>query len=164
MMERASQRLGRAEIKAVASNTALGVAKMRDGVGLSSSEQERALVMPSEIGSLPDCQGYLKLPGSYPIAKVDYSNWVKEPLLGGKRADRFREVMPSPDRDPTFIVDRKCSVSSDQQYNMRETIKAQMASKLAQEQVSIGLDGELPPLESYEDGSKDDGGTLFFRP
>ncbi len=47
---------------------------------------------------------------------------------------------------------------------MRETIKAQMASTSAQEQVSIGLDGELPPLEPCEDGSKDDGGTLFFRP
>lgn len=164
MMERASKRLGRAEIKAVASNTALGVSKMRDGVGLSSSEQERALVMPSEIGSLPDCQGYLKLPGSYPVAKVDYSSWIKESLLGGKRADRFLEVMPSPDRDPTFIVDRKFSISSDQKYDMRETIKAEMACTAAQEQGSPDLQGDLPPLASYENDSKDDNGTLFFRP
>ena len=79
-------------------------------------------------------------------------------------ADRFKEVIPSPERDASFIVDRKFSVASDQQYNMRETIKAEMASTSEQNQQNIPLDAELPPLESYKDDSDEAGSTLFFRP
>jgi type IV secretory pathway TraG/TraD family ATPase VirD4 len=48
-----------------------GANTMRDGVNLSQPIQVRSLVMPSEIQSLPNRHGYIRLPGDLPIAQFE---------------------------------------------------------------------------------------------
>lgn len=49
-----------------------GLQAQRDGVSVNSRRQMRDLVLSAEILRLPDMQGYLVIPGDYPIAKVKY--------------------------------------------------------------------------------------------
>lgn len=105
MQESAAQRLGKVEMKTINSSNALAPAQWRDGAGLATTEGDKWLIMPSELGALDDCNGYIKLVGSFPTAKVDYSKWLKKGFFSKKSyADKFEAIQPSPERDPSFII------------------------------------------------------------
>ena len=106
MMERAAMRLGKMEMEMVSQNQALAVTEWRDGAGMARSEQEKWLVMPSEIGGLADCSGFLKFVGAYPAAKVDYTAWLPSRPGASCYADKFAPIQESPGRDPKFILQR----------------------------------------------------------
>lgn len=106
MQERMAKRLGRMEMDTVSRNQALAVTEWRDGAGLNKSENEKWLVMPSEIGSLADCEGFLKLPGRLPAARVNYANWLPRTKWGRARATGFNPIQGLPPRDPEFLIHR----------------------------------------------------------
>lgn len=106
MQERMAKRLGRMEMDTVSRNQALAVTEWRDGAGLNKSEHEKWLVMPSEIGTLADCEGLLKLPGNLPAARVNYSGWLPKSERSRARADQFRPIQSLPPRDPEFLIQR----------------------------------------------------------
>ncbi len=105
MMEASAKRLSRREVSIVGSNQALAVVEQRDAAGLTRNQHEEWLVMPAEFAALDTCQGFLKLPGSFPVARVDYSSWLKRGFWGTKaRVNRYTASVPLPPRDPRFSV------------------------------------------------------------
>ena len=105
--DRAARRLGQMEMEIVSQNQALAVVEQRDGAGLVINENDRKwLVMPSTLGTLNPGVGYIKVPGNFPVAEVDFSSW----LPGGKQASRlasFAPKNPDPERDPRFLITRR---------------------------------------------------------
>lgn len=65
--------LGNREIDEAGESLSLGASSNRDGVNLQRRVERRPLVLGSEIISLPDLQGYLRLPGDNRIRKVRYA-------------------------------------------------------------------------------------------
>lgn len=106
MMERAAKRLGKLDMQMVNMNQTLAVTEWRDGAGMARTEQEKWLVMPSEIGGLANCTGFLKLVGAYPAARVDYQSWLPKRPGGSCYADKFLPIQESPPRDPQFLITR----------------------------------------------------------
>lgn len=45
---------------------------MRDGVSLNDQRRERAAVNADKLMKLADLEGYLKLPGDYPVAHIKF--------------------------------------------------------------------------------------------
>ncbi len=112
MMERAATRLGKLEMETVSQNQALAVNEIRDGAGVNIQDHEKWLVMPSEIGALDNCTGYMKLAGGYPAAKVDYRHWLKKRVGQAIYVDRFKPIQESPPRDPRFNLSRRFEAGS----------------------------------------------------
>ena len=106
MMKRAAERLGKLDMQMVSVNQTLAVTEWRDGAGMAKSEQEKWLVMPSEIGTLSNCTGFLKLVGAYPTARVDYQSWLPKRPGMFCYADEFKAIQDSPPRDPKFLITR----------------------------------------------------------
>lgn len=106
--ERAAKRIGKVETETISQNQAVAVVEQRDGAGLVISEQEKWAVMPATFGQLAPCTGFLKLAGDYPVAKVDYSAWLRPRfrfLL--PRIAAFSERQPNPPRDERFAICRR---------------------------------------------------------
>jgi type IV secretory pathway TraG/TraD family ATPase VirD4 len=70
--ERLSKWLGVQEISETMENISYGAHQMRDGVSLNDQRKEKPTIHPDRLMKLPDLQAYLKLPGDYPIAKVEF--------------------------------------------------------------------------------------------
>ena len=162
MMERASLRLTEMEEKLVNQNTALAVTDWRDGAGLATQERNRRLVMPSEIGMLDPCTGFLKLSGSMPVAKVNYRNWLPKSPGARSRVDANKPQQGLPDRDPAFKI---ISQSGDETHDVFETVKAEMKApagekdsgkKLFWNVTSLDAEGNpiVVPNEHVEDPSQ----------
>ncbi len=137
--DRAAKRLGKAEMETISQNQAVAVVEQRDGAGLVISEQEKWIVMPSDIGQLEPCQGYLKLAGSLPAAKLDYSSWLTKPRWWGRRrVDAFSEVQDSPPRDPRFLLFRKSQPVGETPFDdvrrQAEVVRQELAEKKKQEE------------------------------
>ncbi len=160
MMERAATRLGKLEMETVSQNQALAVNESRDGAGVNIQDHEKWLVMPSEIGALNDCTGYMKLAGGYPAAKVDYRHWLKK--RGGQAiyVDRFKPIQESPPRDPRFNLSRLYEAGSvDPIAMVSEAFKASQTSagsdKPANNAGLVPDRNSLPPVDSENPVSPD---------
>ena len=70
--------LGRSEIEEVAEGVSYGADPYRDGVTLTPRRELQSLALPSEITRLPNLTGYLKLPGPFPVARIEL-DYVKRP-------------------------------------------------------------------------------------
>lgn len=68
--ERISKSFGDCEIKEFQEGISYGAHEMRDGVNLSCHTKHSPIVSASKILALQKNTAYIKLPGSYPIAKV----------------------------------------------------------------------------------------------
>jgi type IV secretory pathway TraG/TraD family ATPase VirD4 len=68
-----SESLGAHEMQEKDESLSFGAQSARDGTNLHSKRVQQVAVLPSEIQKLADREGYLALPGPYPIAKVELS-------------------------------------------------------------------------------------------
>jgi type IV conjugative transfer system coupling protein TraD len=75
---RYSQLLGEKDVEEKSEGNSFGEDPTRDGVNINSHRTERAIVMGSEITTLPDLVGFLKLPGDYPVAKINIEYTPRE--------------------------------------------------------------------------------------
>ena len=66
-----SRWIGEEEIEESKEGLSYGAHQMRDGVSLNSQKSQRRLVLPTEIAQLKNLQCYVKLPGSFPVTKLD---------------------------------------------------------------------------------------------
>jgi len=82
-----SQALGNAERTELQETLSYGAHDMRDGVSLAERNELRPIVLPTEIMSLPDLTGYLRLPQNFPITKFDV-----KPFSSQKIAKSFVEA------------------------------------------------------------------------
>lgn len=130
MQEASARRLAKVEMDTVSRNQALAVTEWRDGAGLNKSEHEKWLVMPAEFGELDDCNGYLKLVGAYPAAKVDYSHWLKRSATGRSHLDKFKAVQPLAPKNQSFVVVRQAH--NDVLGGLKAEANAAQAAKAAE--------------------------------
>jgi type IV conjugative transfer system coupling protein TraD len=70
--ERMSKWLGAQEVSESIENISYGEHKMRDGVNLNDNRKEKPTVHFDKLMKLPNLEAYLKLPGAYPIARVQF--------------------------------------------------------------------------------------------
>ena len=104
LQERIARRIGKLEETVINRNQQFAPVEWRDGGGLNQVDREKFVVMPSEIGKLDPGQGYLKLVGSFPTARVDYSHWYKASFFRSAHVNSWREVNRTPERDPKFLI------------------------------------------------------------
>ena len=95
--------LGRSEVEEFAEGVSYGADPYRDGVTLTPKREVQALALPSEIMRLPNLNGYLKLPGPYPVARIELE-YVKRPKVAPRfvprdRARRASDGKPPDNRD-----------------------------------------------------------------
>ena len=83
--------LGRSEVEEFAEGVSYGADPYRDGVTLTPKREVQALALPSEIMRLPNLNGYLKLPGPYPVARIELE-YVKRPKIAPRFVPRVREA------------------------------------------------------------------------
>jgi type IV conjugative transfer system coupling protein TraD len=68
-----SQMLGEQEIELANENLSFSAGSMRENLSLNHHDKIQSLVLPSEISGLDDLQAYLKLKGSYPMTRVQFT-------------------------------------------------------------------------------------------
>lgn len=68
--EHASRNIGTYEIEEVNESVSYGANTMRDGISVSRNTREKRLVLPTEIQTANDLQGYIRVKGELPAAKV----------------------------------------------------------------------------------------------
>jgi DNA polymerase III delta prime subunit len=85
--------LGTVEVEEAHTSLSMGVDAMRDGVSFQQHVTHRPLVLASEITTLPDLTGYLKLPGAPDLWRVAYG--IRE------REDIAAPFVPRARRRPT---------------------------------------------------------------
>lgn len=66
-----SKVLGEAETTEHIENISYGANTIRDGVSLSQQNRTKPLVLPTEIANLRDLEAFVKLPGDYPVGRVE---------------------------------------------------------------------------------------------
>ena len=88
--------LGRSEIEEVAEGVSYGADPYRDGVTLTPRRELQSLALPSEITRLPNLTGYLKLPGPFPVARIEL-DYVKRPKTAPRFVPRTQAHGPAPD-------------------------------------------------------------------
>lgn len=104
--KKAEERFGKQEIRMVGENQTLAVAETKDSLGVTKNVQEKALIPAANFGLLELAQGYIKVLGNLPAAKVDYRWWFAEGSSSSgtdTRANEVnRQVRPYPDKDERF--------------------------------------------------------------
>ena len=88
--------LGRSEIEEVSEGVSYGADPYRDGVTLTPRRELQSLALPSEITRLPNLTGYLKLPGPFPVARIELE-YVKRPKTAPRFVPRTQAHGPVPD-------------------------------------------------------------------
>lgn len=88
--EPASRNLCSYEIEEAHESISYGANTLRDGISVSRQTKEKRLVMPTEIQMLDDLEGYLRVKGNLPTAKinlkyVDYP--IKHPEFIARKID-----------------------------------------------------------------------------
>ncbi|HIF0232777.1 TPA: type IV conjugative transfer system coupling protein TraD [Legionella pneumophila] len=88
--EPASRNLCSFEIEEANESISYGANTLRDGVSISRQTREKRLVMPTEIQVLDDLEGYLRVKGNFPAAKINlkYVNYpIKHPEFIARKID-----------------------------------------------------------------------------
>ncbi|MCP4695593.1 MAG: type IV secretion system DNA-binding domain-containing protein, partial [Gammaproteobacteria bacterium] len=110
-----SQALGNEEKTELQETLSYGAHEMRDGVSLATRNQLQPIVLPTEIMSLPDLTGFLRLPQGFPVARFtiepnstptkvkSFVERLNEPVQTGE----VRISPPIPDTKPQKKVDRQ---------------------------------------------------------
>ncbi|MGM9451935.1 type IV conjugative transfer system coupling protein TraD [Legionella bozemanae] len=91
--EHASRNIGTYEVEEVNESISYGANTMRDGISVSRQIKEKQLVLPTQIQVVNDLQGYLRVKGEFPAAKIKL-DYVDYPLIH----EEFiaREIDPDP--------------------------------------------------------------------
>jgi hypothetical protein len=157
MAERMAKRLGRRDMAVVSNGQALAVSDWRDGGSVNQGEQEKWLVMPSKIGQMKNCTAYIRLPGDYPAAFVNYRNWLPRWYRLWPRLNRFKPIQETPPRDPRFKViraegqDALASVRAETERERAEAARVKEAAAVIESQgVWMVTDLETGELEKVD--------------
>ena len=88
--------LGEEEVEEIHETMSYGAAAIRDGVNLQSRQTRRALVLPSEVMTVPDLQGWLRVGAEYPICPVTLQ-YQARPDVAERLIERdLRGLYPDP--------------------------------------------------------------------
>ena len=124
--EKFARILGKTEVKETHENISFGAHEMRDSVQQNKQEKLKDVVIASEIQALNNLEGYLKLPGSWPVTKVvmeymDYPD-VAEPFVERLiKGDSLRDSISATDSDVAHSSSdpEDVGVSGDEAYELQ---------------------------------------------
>jgi hypothetical protein len=143
LQERSAKLLGKQELDTVSRNQALANNESRDGAALNRSDSEKWLVMPSQLGTLDTCTGFIKVAGAFPVAGVDYRSWLRKSFWGGHApVDLGAPVVPIPERDPRFMVTINSQGSTDPFDQVR--VELESLKQAAAEELAASLEATSP--------------------
>lgn len=97
-----SKVLGEKEEEEATENISYGANTIRDGVSLGRQTRTKPLIMPTELSQLKDLECYIKLPGSYPITRLQ----TKYQAFGGNKVEPF--ILKS--EKPRFYISKEDSI------------------------------------------------------
>ncbi len=137
-----SQALGNAEKTELQETLSYGAHDMRDGVSLAARNELRPIVLPTEIMSLPDLDGYIRLPQGFPVSRFSIQP-NKTPIIAKAVVERPLAALELPRRPP---------LSSEKQSQPKPKPKPapKKKPKPAPEPKSI----KAPLVDDQEDDSK----------
>lgn len=81
----------KSELQENSESVSYGVTDNRDGVSISKRTHMQYVVLPSELQDLDDLNAYLRVPGSYPVAKITF-DYVKYPEPNERLVPRDADV------------------------------------------------------------------------
>lgn len=67
-----SKLLGAQELYEGSESTSFGAVSSRDGSSVQTGRKEKRIVLPSELMRLPDLEGFVKVAGDFPVARVKF--------------------------------------------------------------------------------------------
>ena len=137
--------LGRSEVEEFAEGVSYGADPYRDGVTLTPKREVQALALPSEIMRLPNLNGYLKLPGPYPVARI-VLDYVKRP----KVAQRFVARAQA----PRAADDESAGAEDEKQAETDADLHVRKENSKAAEDAQVP---DVPALDSDDDKNSADG-------
>lgn len=91
--EHATRNIGTYEIDEASESISYGANTMRDGISVSRQIKEKQLVLPTQIQIVNDLEGYLRVKGEFPAAKIKLK-YVDYPLIHPEVIPR--EMDPDP--------------------------------------------------------------------
>lgn len=144
LQERIARRLGKMEETVINRNAQLAVTEWRDGGGINQVDREKFVVLPSDVGSLDVCEGFLKFVGSYPAAKVNFKHWLPKKKGAKSYVDKWKEKNKNPERDPNFII----------QVRSKGDVFRSLREEVENDKLNVGSD-----VVTTEDGKQVDTAT-----
>lgn len=112
--QRISRFLGEQEKEEKSESISFGAHQMRDGISLNQQKKIQSVVTTSDIMQLDDLKAYLKYPGSYPIAKIefDYKKYafkspvfVEDPTMKHKKEEENTSKQERAEKATTLKAD-----------------------------------------------------------
>lgn len=98
--ERVSKWIGTQEVSESIENISYGAHQMRDGVSLNTQMKDKAVITADTLMKLDDLQGYLKLPGDYPVTKLVFE-YKSYPVVAETFVSRLEEFFENNKYDKT---------------------------------------------------------------
>ena len=112
-----AQSFGEAEISEMQQGVSYGAHEIRDGVSITAQRRKRETLLPSQIMSLNDLEGYIRLPGDVPIGhfKIQYKPGnaqavAFEPRPSGTAPDFTATPDVPSDQPPTHPLSKNAPV------------------------------------------------------
>lgn len=102
--ERMSVHLGEAEVVRASGGVSKSITTGVETASWSEQNTVRRLVMASELQALPNLEGYLKLAGSYPVARVKLKLPKAQPSVAPAFVERAHKQVPAPASQPTSVA------------------------------------------------------------
>lgn len=88
----AAGNFGETVVSEVREGTSYGANSMQDGISMNRVETRKSLISYSEIISLPNLQAYVRLPGSFPVTRVDFRYKARQKINSGLIQRVIREA------------------------------------------------------------------------
>ena len=100
-----AESLGRSEVEELSEGVSYGADPYRDGVTLMPRRELQSLALPSEIMRLPNLSGYLKLPGPFPVARIELQYVERETVAPAFEASPRGPAPGGPDANGAQAAD-----------------------------------------------------------
>lgn len=99
-----SKLLGAQELYEGSESTSFGAVSSRDGSSIQTGRKEKRIVLPSELMRLPNLEGFVKVAGDYPVARVKFPYMFPQKNQPGFRyRDDLRVKKPVMKTDASIV-------------------------------------------------------------
>lgn len=141
----AEARFGKQLQLVVGESHQLAVSDQRDAITVNTQQQERPLVMAADFGILGTAQGYLKLVGNFPAARIDFSGWGKS----GKVDALTKVVNELPQKDPRFLIQKGAMAEADWAHGILGNYPSQRGRQEPQHELAQEVESD-PEVADFD--------------
>jgi type IV secretory pathway TraG/TraD family ATPase VirD4 len=141
----AEARFGKQLQLVVGESHQLAVSDQRDAITVNTQQQERPLVMAADFGILGTAQGYLKLVGNFPAARIDFSHWGKT----GKVDALTKVVNELPEKDPRFLIQKGAMAEAEWAHGILGNYPSQRVRQEPRHEQALEVDAD-PEVADFD--------------